>query len=311
MPRPADSPAADPAEVALAAACQERGLDPAGAALLSHSSNAVYHLPRVAAVARITTGPGACERVARTQSVTRWLVDQGFAATEPLRGTPMVDLDDHTCVSFWVYYPQDLRRQEQPDSSHMGRLLRELHQTEPPHIELPAWTPLESLAATVGDPDRSQAITPADRSWLSDRVAQVREQLLSVDWPLGTGLIHGDAWAGNLLWDTTSDAVVLGDWDWVSTGPREVDLIPTWHATIRYGRPPSWPQRFTEEYGFDLATWPGYDVMLQMRDLVQLTGPLRRAPHSPAALAALHQRLGDLRRGDRHSTWAANQHSRS
>ncbi|MGH3975271.1 MAG: hypothetical protein ACRDS9_18375, partial [Pseudonocardiaceae bacterium] len=29
---------------------------------------------------------------------------------------------------------------------------------------------------------------------------EVREELATVEWPLGQGLIHGDAWAGTLLW---------------------------------------------------------------------------------------------------------------
>ena len=47
-------------------------------------------------------------------------------------------------------------------------------------------------------------------------------------------MIHGDAWWGNLLRD--GDRVVLADWDNVSTGPREIDLIPTLQAP-RFGLP--------------------------------------------------------------------------
>lgn len=59
-------------------------------------------------------------------------------------------------------------------------------------------------------------------------------------------MIHGDAWAGNLLSapETSPIGAVLGDWDWVSAGPREVDLIPTWHAAARYGKGASWVSDF-------------------------------------------------------------------
>jgi len=291
----------------LAVACRAADVDPGDATLLSHSTNVVYHLPSNGAVARITTGPHASERVRRTHAVTNWLVDQGFPATAPLPGAPVVTLADDACVSFWVYYPQPTAPADQPDSSHLGRLLHQLHQLDTPPAQLPEWIPLESLADTIADHDLSRILTREDRVWITDRITTIRGKLAVTDWPLGTGLIHGDAWAGNLLWDQTSSSrdVVLGDWDWVSIGPREVDLIPTWHATVRYNRPPTWHAQFAAAYGYDLATWSGYDLLLQMRDLVQLTGPIRRAPHSPTALGRLRQRLGDLRRGDRDGEWTS------
>ena len=98
---------------------------------------------------------------------------------------------------------------------------------------------------------------------------------------------------------------VLGDWDWVSMGPREIDLIPTWHAAARYGKPASWVSDFASQYGYDLARWEGYPVLLAMRDLVQLTGPIRRARDSDPHRQVLRQRLDSLQSGDTTSVWTA------
>jgi hypothetical protein len=98
---------------------------------------------------------------------------------------------------------------------------------------------------------------------------------------------------------------VLGDWDWVSTGPREIDLIPTWHAAARYGKAASWTGDFVSRYGYDLGRWEGYSVLMAMRDLVQLTGPIRRARDSEPHRRALRQRLDSLRCGDTTSVWTA------
>lgn len=59
--------------------------------------------------------------------------------------------------------------------------------------------PLISLHATVTDPVLSAALTTADQERLITRITDVREAITALAWPLGTGLIHGDAWAGNLL----------------------------------------------------------------------------------------------------------------
>jgi hypothetical protein len=97
--------------------------------------------------------------------------------------------------------------------------------------------------------------------------------------------------------------VILTDWDWVSHGPREVDLIPTWHAARRYGRGPAWAAAFVDRYGYDLATWPGFPILMRMRDLVQITGPLRRARDSDRHRQALRQRVEGVRTGDTDCVW--------
>jgi len=86
--------------------------------------------------------------------------------------------------------------------------------------------------------------------------------------------------------------------------PREVDLIPTRHAAVRYGRDEAWIQDFAKHYDYDLRDWAGYQTLLTMRDLAQIPGPLRRAANPPHA-AALRQRLDAIRAGDRTATWIA------
>jgi aminoglycoside phosphotransferase (APT) family kinase protein len=211
---------------------------------------------------------------------------------------------DSAVVSFWNYYPQP---QDGPPltSQHLAALLRLLHQTGTPPVALPDWVPLESLHATVQDPVLSAALTDDERTWIMARISEVRDKVAGLDWPLGIGLIHGDAWAGNLLSSRgrSPTGAVLSDWDWVSTGPREIDLIPTWHAAARYGKKGSWVSNFISQYGYDLGRWDGYPALIAMRDLVQLTGPIRRARDSDPHRQALRQRLDSLRCGDTTSIW--------
>ena len=66
-----------------------------------------------------------------------------------------------------------------------------------------------------------------------------------------------------------------------------------------------WAKDFAAVYGYDLATWSGFPVLLAMRDLVQLTGPLRRAGDRPEFAAALRQRLDGVRSSDTQAVWRA------
>jgi aminoglycoside phosphotransferase (APT) family kinase protein len=290
---------------ALDQACTARRLSTVDARLIHHYSNAVYHLPAEHAVARIPRGSPA--RAGLAHDVTRWLVGHhGVAATAPLDRARPVQVEDGSVVSFWTYYPQPAGT-DPPTSVHLARVLRRLHGVEAVPFELATWHPLSSLSAVLADPAAAGNLADDDREWLTGHLAEIRTAVLGLDFPLGHGLIHGDAWAGNLLWHTAAgpDEVVIGDWDQVSYGPREVDLIPTWHATIRYGRRPQWARDFADGYGYDLAAWDGFPTLLAMRDLVQLTGPLRRAGDRPEFAAALRVRLEGIRTRDFHGLWRA------
>lgn len=294
---------------AVRTACEVRELDAAGLRLLHHYSNAVVLLPTENAVARVATGRHDVAQIRRSQEVTRWLVDEhGFPATRPFADVDLVEVDAATTVSFWEYYPQP--RPPQPlTSAHLGRLLADLHALPHPPTPLPGWVALDALEDALSDEVATVALDETDRDWLQHRIHQVRHELATLDWPLGHGLIHGDAWAGNLLAAPATPAraqgVVLGDWDRVAYGPREVDLIPTWHGARRYGKGPGWVRDFVGRYGYDLTDWTGFPALLAMRDLVQVSGPLRRAPHSRPHAQVLRQRVTGLRAGDTSTVWIA------
>lgn len=288
----------------LQAACALSGLDPAGARLLHHYSNAIFQLPAEDALVRITVGPADLERVRLTQDVTAWLArTHRFPATAPYRSVQAVQVDGGAVASFWEYHQQPAHLTY--TSADLAGLLRALHRTssDGQPAGLTQWQALTSLEAALGDGVPETVLPAEELAWLKSEIAVVRQQLSTIVWELPVGLIHGDAWAGNLLADGHAPRLLLGDWDWVSSGPREVDLVPTWHAARRYGRDSTWTSRFADAYGYDLSTSPGFEALMHMRDLVQLTGPLRHSATQPRYLQALRQRLDGIRSGDREERW--------
>jgi thiamine kinase-like enzyme len=288
----------------LIAACEHRGIDPTGARLLHHYSNAIFHLPSQDALVRITVGTADIDRVQLTQTVTAWLAhSHRFPATAPYRSIEPVRLDGGVVASFWEFHRQP--EMLVYDSADLAGLLRRLHDiddTDQP-TGLSEWHPLTSLEAALSDDLPESVLLAEELLWLKQEIATVRKELSDIAWELPSGLIHGDAWAGNLLADSHSAGLLLGDWDWVSLGPREVDLVPTWHAARRYGRDRSWTRHFADVYGYDLAASPGFETLLRMRDFMQLTGPLRHAATQPRYRQALRQRLDGIRSGDREEQW--------
>ncbi|MBL0886384.1 phosphotransferase [Myceligenerans indicum] len=288
---------------ALTAACAERDLPVQNARLVHHYSNAVYVLPTVDVVVRLTTSRRTSQLLDVTQAAVAHLVhDHAFPATAPLDGCPPVRLPEGISASFWRYYPQPSAGRPFT-SADLATLLHQFHTVSMPDAELPVWQPLTSLREELARDQPPHGLTPDEASWLRSTADDVAQQVLENTWALGIGPIHADAWTGNLLWD--GDQPILGDWDNLAIGPGEVDLIPTWHAAVRYGRDHTWTRDFVDTYGYDLATDPSFDLLLRMRDLVQLTGPLRRAAESRQHLAVLRQRFDAIRADNRTARWVA------
>ena len=177
-------------------------------------------------------------------------------------------------------------------------MLRQLHRLPVPPVELRPYRPLQTLGDTI---EHSTVLPDSDRHWLATRRKELLDAYASLSFPLGTGFIHGDAYPGNTLWD--GDRPLLGDWDEVGTGPRELDLINT-HQGARFGRTALERQQFTDAYGYDVTAWPGFPVLREMRDLHSLASYIRLADagdeHAHAQLAF---RLGTLETGDDQATW--------
>jgi aminoglycoside phosphotransferase (APT) family kinase protein len=141
--------------------------------------------------------------------------------------------------------------------------------------------------------------------WLRERIAELLADYGQLEFPLGTGFIHGDVCSGNLLWnDRVDGSVVLGDWDSVSVDPREIDLAPTF-AAARFGAAQETLDHFAASYGYDLRTWTGYHTLLQIRDISTLSALIKLAPRDPGSASQLSYRLASLEDDDQTVIWQA------
>jgi aminoglycoside phosphotransferase (APT) family kinase protein len=221
--------------------------------LLRHFASAVYLIEDVPVVARVAYGPGSAERARTAITTAGWLAGIGFPATEPaaLSGEqPMVFSESaEVAVTFWRYYPQPSEAPEW-DPGVLGDLARRLHGlTSVPPASLPRFQPLRSISRAL-DRAAAEAIYEDSLRWLRRRI-NVLEEYDELEFPLGEGMIHADMYTGNLLEASGAHPAVLGDWDSVCIGPREIDLIPTCTAT-RFGLPVASVDRFVAAYGYDL-----------------------------------------------------------
>jgi hypothetical protein len=284
---------------ALQEACELAGFDCRDAVLLHIRGNAVYHLPRASVIARLRVIPAkpdpVIKQITAAVQAAAWLSHHGFPASEPLDLDQPIAVDGHL-ATFWHY--ETVTSTDTRDLTTLGKLIRRLHSLPHPDISLPAANPLGSMRPDLANSD---AITAADRRWLLARADDLVEQYHHTEWALGTGLIHGDAHAANLL--HTPHGVVLLDWDSVSHGPRELDLIPTsmWY---RYGRPRAEWDTFCAAYGVNPADLPCLPLLQKLRELHALAAYARNA-NDDSYRAELTRRVTSLVNGDHALAWRA------
>ncbi len=272
------------------------------ARLLRLHSNAIFALPSAGLLVRIATNPDAFAGVQAAVAVTRWLAGRGFPCVVPadIGEQPLVERD--RVVSIWRYVPTPPG--PPATGSDLGRLLRVLHaQPWPPHPLGQLSDPFDSVAnAIIGTP---RAMSDAHRSWLSDRIIELRELWSAMDFPHPRGLIHGDAHPNNLM-RTLSGGIVLGDWDHVAVGPREWDLVQIHYTRRRFGRPSEEDiEGFTRAYGWDIRGWPGLDTLIAVREITGLSPYIRTARTRAFACLELAHRLDILQHQDTLARWTS------
>jgi hypothetical protein len=280
---------------ALASACAETGMVAAGARLMRMHSNTVFYLPASNAVARINAGIDGARRVAASLTATQWLAQQGFPTVRPKLSRVVVH--DGTVVSFWEYEETVKADRSLPA---LAGLLRELHSYRDVTLDLPSMpSPVRGVARALDDhPD---AFDGNDRDWLSNEISTCERRWEGMTFVLPTGLIHGDAHPNNLLY--TRHGVLLGDWDHVSYGPREWDLVQAVYFHRRFPAPGDDMDTAARVYGWDLRTWSGVDDLVGIREISGLGSYIRTAAAKPYARAELAYRIKTLREHDITAPW--------
>lgn len=300
---------------ALAAVCQQAGIDPRGAALIRYTMNAVFRIDAAGIVVRMTTRARA-DVVTRVAKVGAAFADLDLPTT---RLAPGIEQPTHTpdwSATSWVLLPQ------RPGHRHqvvdLAGPLRALHAISSLDVDLPTWDPVDRarkrLAKAAGLTGSSrkflwswadqQVRTPLDTvlRLLSERCDALDAAVSSTLWSLPRSVVHGDAHAGNLL-EGLDGEIVIGDLDSVAIGPPEWDLVPAAHGALRFGDDPTQHRALADAYGFDITTSPAWDTLCRIRDLQLVTSVIADLPGRPAVAQELAHRLRGTLAGEPDMLW--------
>jgi aminoglycoside phosphotransferase (APT) family kinase protein len=281
----------------LERACAADGLDASQATLLRIGSNAVFHLS-APVVVRISRQGADIEEARRTVAVARWLESVGYPAVRLADQDQPVIVNGHI-ITFWKSVSS--RGDEFATVAEVAEVLVALHKLVPPaDLRLPALQPFEQVDERISGNDW---LSPGDRQFLTDCLAQAQHDYARLEFALPQGVIHGDANIGNVLHDSQGKPVVI-DLDGFATGPREWDLALTaiyydsfgWHSRQEY-------ETFARAYGFDIMKWPGYSVMRTVRELLMVTWVIQKAGESDRIAAEASKRIAAMRAGASRKDW--------
>lgn len=281
------------------AAAEAAGIDAGDMALLRDGSNAVVRLPHHV-VARVGA-PGTSDNAARQVHVARWLADSGIAVVMPLAAPPQPTLVGDRPVTWWTELPE--HRHSNP--AELGAALQALHRLRPPgQPVLPCYDAFDGIDEGITN---ARHLDPDDRHWLADRLAQLRRAVDALDLHRTAGVLHGDAWQGNLVVPVGGGEPILLDLDHVSLGHPAWDLAPLAADHVDFARIMDADYRaFVTAYGgHDITATPLFRTLADVEEL-RWTAFVLGKTASPEALNEARHRISCLRgQVPRPWTWTA------
>lgn len=281
----------------LTVACGQVQLDPAGAELIRVGSNAVFRLADPVIV-RITRDGDTIGEVRRQVDVAKWLETQGYPATRALDVKQPVEAEGRI-ATFWESVSEDERY---ASIDQVAEIIRQLHELETPEwLHLPDKEPFGKLDMQLRILEK---VDPSSASFLRERSEDIRARYENLDFALQPGVIHGDANVGNVILDRNDEPVLI-DLDSFCMGPREWDLVQTalfyerfgWHTAKEY-------HTFVKVYGFDIMSWPGYEVLADYREVAMTLWLSGKASTDGRAAAEVRKRVDSIKSGENRHDWA-------
>ncbi|PKV82680.1 phosphotransferase family protein [Streptomyces sp. TLI_146] len=279
----------------LRQACATVGLEHGDARLLRGHTNAVILLEREQTVVKIARRGTRAEDVTRTIAFVRYLMDLGFPTVALHPADQPVIIDGHA-VTFWRY----LHQPPQPvTAAQLAAPLQALHRLPAPPFALPRH---DNLAAIRRSLTATSWLDKPTLDLLNDRADELADALATVDFVLADGVLQGDPQHRNAL-HTGHGTAVLCDWDTVTHGQPEWDLVTVEIHCRRFGHGQQHYQAFADAYGFDVTKWPGYPTLAAIRELRMITTNARKVPQAPSSQHEVERRIAALQRQDHTLAW--------
>lgn len=284
------------AAAVLRKACAHTGIDPVDARLIRLGENALFHLPRSGVVARIARSQDHWDDAVKEVAVAEWLKENDVPAARLYDVAQPVSIAGYP-ATFWHYI--EGRNGSRTDVGSLGRLLLRVHWTAPPtQFSLPQ----QDILARVEPRIESARVPDSDKDFLLHRVAELREEIGGLDFPLEATATHGDAHVQNLM--ISEAGAVLIDFERFSWGQPEWDLAMTATEYLSAGWWTAEEYRvFCKAYGHDVTLWDGFKVLQATHEIKMTTWIMQNVDESEEIAAEYATRIETIRTGRADHSW--------
>lgn len=187
-----------------------------------------------------------------------------------------------------------------PTYRQFGQLVRQFHElADSLDLPLPTWQPLATARQRL---DTLAGQYPSDDITLLEQwYERIANELEGLESSLPTGPIHGQAEIGNARL-RGSEPVFL-DFERLSRGLREWDLIDSAAAVRRFGLPATDYEAFASAYGFDVMGWSGFPTLRRVWELRATTWLMQNRDHGSEIADEVAVRLDTWRTNDSRRQW--------
>ncbi|MET7461090.1 aminoglycoside phosphotransferase family protein [Nonomuraea sp. NPDC005501] len=284
------------AQATLQEACQVTGLRSDGARLIRLGENALYVLPTERVVVRIARSLDVLADAHKEVAVSAWLNEAGLpAARTTAHEQPLVVRDKP--VTLW-HFIEDCGTPA--DLNDLAAVLRMLHQMPvPAELALPEFKILGRVSERISATD---VLSDDERRFLLTRYEELQVAYATLNFPLASCAVHGDAHSDNLI-KAADGTVVLIDFERFAFGPPETDLAVTAiEHTLGWGSRAAYEQ-FAELYGFDVMAWEGYSVLSDINELKMTTWLMQNVDEDETIAQEFRNRLFCLQNPEAPRRW--------
>jgi aminoglycoside phosphotransferase (APT) family kinase protein len=273
-------------QAALLRAASKVAIDTSSVELIRAGENHIYRLPGriIGRVAR----PGEAQSVERETVVARWLNHNGINAVCPIDVEQPIVIDERA-VTFW----DELPPHRNGTVRQVATVLKRLHALPiPEQLMSLRLTPFVRLTERITE---AHNITHDERRWLLIHLESLRQRWTSLPEGAPVCVIHGDAWAGNVV-DADGQGTTLLDLERCSVGPPEWDLVSTAVRYTTFGTMGAAEYReYCTAYGRDVTAWQGYELLRDIRELRVTCYAIQRAQDDPNVTQEAQLRIDCIR----------------